>query len=390
MPIETLFIFGTNRDALEIIISKLKQEKGDETSIGNLFTINPIIKQQRLLIPTYKQSEQPIYKTGVKTKFDIAEDELELLNKFIKYISDDRVLLMRYNTDVEKLKVLKQSIEKQDDFTLNNEKKYKNLDILLQRIFDYLGVIPKEFEKLKELEKEIRHFENIRVDLKDITELQNKIEIVKDYPRLVKELDGLYRKISQKEYLAKARRLKDEEVFEKANKKIRIKYVANHYYLPLILSDEEKIEYINHIIKVESEVKFINNLNEYLKKDNNKFNQFDWWMFSRIDHTIDEIFIPYFNSKTNRIDSFYPDFIFWFKCGKEYLIFFVDPKGTEHIAYLRKIEGYKGLFEENGKEKKFSYNGLKVNVRVRIRPKDIADVPPAYRNYAFDNIQNML
>ncbi|GAI71336.1 unnamed protein product, partial [marine sediment metagenome] len=27
---------------------------------------------------------------------------------------------------------------------------------------------------------------------------------------------------------------------------VKIKYIQNHYYIPVVLSDEEKIEYLNH------------------------------------------------------------------------------------------------------------------------------------------------
>ncbi|MEO0092051.1 MAG: DEAD/DEAH box helicase family protein [candidate division WOR-3 bacterium] len=388
--IETLFIFGTNRQALQEILTRLKEQKGTEITIGHLFTVNPNCQQLPLLIPVYKESAQPIYKKDIKTKFEINQDELALLESFINYLEDDRILLMRYNTDLEKLKVLKESLQNQDHFLVVTDKKYKNLDILLQRIFDYLGYIPKEFERLKELEKEIRHFENIKVELTDITDLQNKINMIKDFPRLKHELSNLYGKISPDEYTTRAQRLKDEETFETNNKRIKIKYIANHYYLPLIMSVDEKIAYIKHIITVGSERRFIEDLEKYLNDSKNKFNQFDWWMFSKIDASLDQVFIPYYNPKTNRIDSFYPDFIFWLKRDNDYIILFVDPKGTEHTAYLRKIDGYKELFEANGSEKQFSYNGYKVKVSAKIRPDDVAKVPQEYRKYAFDNVQDIL
>ena len=63
-------------------------------------------------------------------------------------------------------------------------------------------------------------------------------------------------------------------------------------------------------ISTPSEVKFINELEDYLKEDRSKFNNFDWWLFSKIDGTLDEVYIPYYNPDTNRISRFNPDFIF--------------------------------------------------------------------------------
>jgi len=43
-----------------------------------------------------------------------------------------------------------------------------------------------------------------------------------------------------------------------------------------------------------------------------------------------------------------------------FIIIFVGPKGTEHTAALRKIDGYEGIFMENGRERIFNYNGSRV------------------------------
>jgi len=162
----------------------------------------------------------------------------------------------------------------------------------------------------------------------------------------------------------------------------------------VLVSESEKIDYLNHIINVESERKFIEELEkyleEYLTKPDNVFSQFDWWMFSKIDQTLDEVFIPYYNPKENNIANFKPDFIFWAQKGKRHLILFVDPKGTEYADGYRKIDGYSRIFEiEQGGHKvsrDFLYNGSVINTKLLLMPKrGIADVPENYRKYWFDN-----
>jgi len=101
-----------------------------------------------------------------------------------------------------------------------------------------------------------------------------------------------------------------------------------------------------------------------LARPNNRFKEFDWWMFSKIDESLDEVYIPYYNPKANNISRFYPDFIFWLKKGDNYYIAFVDPKGTEHTDAYRKIDWFKKLFEEDGKEKVFNHNGFKVRIKL--------------------------
>ena len=205
---------------------------------------------------------------------------------------------MLYNTEPEKIKILKESLTSPDNYKYG-EKSFKNIDLLIQRIFGYFSVVPEEFEDLRELNDEIRHFKNIKVYLKDISDIQKKIEDVKDYPSQVKELQKQYGKISPQEYIERAKNLSGEESFEYDHKKIKIKYIANHYYIPLILSLDEKVDYIKHIIKTQSEARFINDLEGYLTKADNKFKVFDWWMFSKLDESLDKVYIPYSVSYTH-------------------------------------------------------------------------------------------
>jgi len=397
LPIETLFIFGTNRDAIVTVVNELEKEKSIEGENQLSLYENCEARKHKLLVPTYKKADYPLFKIKKQTKFQISNNDFQLLNEFINFLSDDRVILMKYSENlkqfpVEKVKILKESINKKDEFYKEGEKNYKNLDLLIQRFFDYLSIIPEEFERFKELQEEIKHFKNIKVYLTDISEIKEKIEKVKNYPDQIKESQEQYGIIPPQEYVKLVQNLSREEEFESNQHKIKIKYIANHYYIPLILSDDEKIDYIKHIIKTPSEVKFVNDLENYLTKNNNKFKEFDWWFFSKIDESLDEVYIPYYNPNENKISGFYPDFIFWLNKGDDYFIIFVDPKGIEHIrGWAYKIDnGYKQLFEENGNKKIINYNGYKVIINLKFRIDDFSKVPTGYEQYWFDNIEKML
>ena len=387
LPVETLFIFGTNRNALIAVIEELKKEKKEDATQLSLF-INKEAGKRKLLIPTYKESETPTLKAQ-QTKFEITNEDLDTLAKFVEFVPDDRVLLMRYEATPQKVKILRDNLKEKKNFK-TGEKSFRNVDLLAQRIFDYFDVIPEEFDHLKELGEEIKHFKNIKVFLKDISAIEKKIDVMKDYPYKVKELEEQYGKLSRTEYSKKERELNEAGTFEHEHKKIRIEYVTNHYYIPLILSEDEKTDYITHIIKTPSEIKFVNDLEEYLTKEDNKFKELDWWLFSKIDQTLDEIYVPYYNPNANKISPFYPDFIFWIKKGKQYLIIFVDPKGTEHTAAYRKIDGYRELFEEKDQEKTFDHDKLKVKIKLYLRPEDLAKTLTKYRKYWFDDIPKMI
>jgi superfamily II DNA or RNA helicase len=387
LPIETLFIFGTNRNALITVIEELKKEKKAEESQLSLF-INKEAQKRKLLIPVYKESETPTLKAQ-QIKFEITKEDLDTLARFVEFVPDDRVMLMRYEATPQKTRILRENLKEKKNFK-TGEKSFRNVDLLIQRIFNYFDVIPEEFDHLKELGEEIKHFRNIKVFLKDISPIEKKIDVMKDYPYKVKELEAGYGKIPPADYSKKNKELDEAGKFEHEHKKISIKYVANHYYIPLILSEDEKVDYITHVIKTPSEIKFVNDLEEYLTREDNKFKEFDWWLFSKIDQTLDEIYIPYYNPNANKISRFYPDFIFWMKKGNQYLIIFVDPKGTEHAAAYRKIDGFRELFEEKDQEKTFSYDSFKVKIRLLLRPEDVAKTLTKYSKYWFDDIPKMI
>jgi len=389
LPLETLFIFGTNRNALDKVIKELELQKSKEGEFQISLYLNEETQKRRLLVPAYKDAEYPLLKERKQIKFELSEKDFEILARYIEYVSDDRILLMRYNTEPIKTQLFRECLKEQSNFKIG-EKSFKNIDLLTQRIFDYFSVVPKQFERLNELKEEIKHFTKIKVYLKDISELLTKIETVKDYPSTESEVQEKYGKIPSTEYMELVKKLKKEEDFEANHKKIRIRYVANHYYIPLILSDDEKIDYIRHIIRMKSEVKFINDLENYLVKNTNKFRELDWWLFCKLDETLDEVYIPYYNPNGNKISYFYPDFIFWLKKGNEYYIVFVDPKGIQHIDWVYKIEGYKWLFEEDMHQKTFDYNGFKVKIKLLLRTDDVLKIPQEYREYWFDNIEKIM
>ncbi len=391
LPIETLFIFGTNRKALLAVIKELKQEKKDKGQQLSLF-VNQSVEKQILLIPIYKPAGYPLMKKRGLAKFDISKIDFQILQRYVQYVDDDRLFLMIYDTTPEKVKVLRGTLYNPDQYYKTGERNFKNINIFVQRLFDYFSVIPEEIKEFKKLDEEIKHFRSIKVYLENINEIYRKVETVKNYPTEMKELQEQYGKIPQEEYDKKRRKISREAIFESAHKKIRIKYVANHYYLPLIISDDEKVDYIKHIIKTPSEVKFVNDLELYLDKDGNKFKEFDWWLFSKLDESLDEVYIPYYNPDRNRISRFNPDFIFWLKKNSNYFIVFIDPKGTKHTDYMYKIDGYRMIFEENGDKKKvFKIGNLKGRVYVFLRTNDINRLSQdGYKNYWFDNIDIVL
>lgn len=388
MPIESLFVFGTNTKNLEEIIKTLQSEKQDKL-LGDALIVNPETQNQLLLVPVYKKSDRIFAEEIDPQKYPISRKDFNLTKRYIEFLGE-KITLVKYECEVKVLRKAQESFEEEwKYYDFSDDKSLYEPGLILSRVLDYLGVKSKELERFKELENEIVHFKKIRFSDGDkFEEIRKKIEEIRMTPERQKQLEENYGKIPPDEYYRQMTLFEKAGSFEMNNKKIKIKYLANHYFLPIIVSEEEKIDYLNHIINVESEVKFVEEFEEHLKTPDNIFAQFDWWMFSKLDQTLDEVAIPYYNPKENRMADFKPDFIFWAQKGKRYLILFVDPKGTEHTDGYRKIDGYSRLFESGEKKdsKKFVYNGFTVNTKLLLKPKrGIADVLDNYKKYWFDN-----
>jgi len=388
LPIESLYVFGTNANNLKEIIATLKAEK-QEQNLGNVFILNPEAEKHLLLIPVYKTTENIVAETQ---KYTISKDNLDLVAQFFELIGD-KIALVKYNCEPRVLEKAKETFNQREQYySLDTSHMPLNPELILGRIFNYLHVQSKEVDGFKTLENEIVHFKRIKfIDSEKYDEIRNKIDRVSKYPKEKEDVDKLYGIVDKEEYDRRKEALVSTEEFKMNNQRIAIEYLANHYYLPVIIPDQEKTNYLTHIINVESEIEFMEGLKNYLKTSDNVFSKFDWWMFSKLDETLDEVYIPYYNSKTNGISKFKPDFIFWMQKDNRYLILFIDPKGTEHTDAYRKIDGYSKIFETpDKKSKKFTYGKYTVTTKLLLKPKQgEAGVLDAYKPYWFDNFNSL-
>lgn len=402
-PLETLFVYGTKAENLKEVIETLQQEKHEEEWIGDLFEINPEIKDKLLLIPTYQKSNKILADENDIIKFEVHPNDLDITKTYFNYIGD-KIALMHYQCQPKLLQKVSTSFDDTTTYYLC-DKSFNPItkpELLLNKIFKHFSQHTEEFKDFKELENEIIHFKQIRLTKNQKEKIEEKINQVLRYKEKEKKIEEVAEKIKQApskiiDYTKEIEKItqtyvKETEIDYGNNSKIKIKYLSNHYYLPVALSEDEKENYLMHIIKTKSEVKFINDLEKYLESDNHFFKQFDWWFFSKIDETLDEVYIPYYQPKANRIERFKPDFIFWLKKGKNYTILFVDPKGTEHADGYRKIDGYSRIFEmgEQKQSRDFSYNDFTINVKLLLKPANggIASVPEPQRRYWFDNFND--
>ena len=63
---------------------------------------------------------------------------------------------------------------------------------------------------------------------------------------------------------------------------------------------------------------------------------------------------------------------------------------TGRTEYEHKIDGYRALFEENGTPKVFHHQGMDVTVHVFLFTPDRQFLADGYRNYWFDNVEQVI
>lgn len=385
-PIETLFVFGTNKKVIETIIKEVENFKkhGFEGRKLKLFKNTERIQDNPLLVPKYEPSPRRTFEENAR--FGISEKDFNLLKSFAESFEDDRILSIKYHVKPSLIKLFRESISKG---SLDNSNYYKrtditkgDVDIILESLFAFWQGTIERVKEISELSEEIKHFERVVIDEAKYEEFQKVLA------KFIEKLSN-----ERKEKLGIDTKSLEVHGEEKVSieDSLELKDIVEHYYLPLIVSKDEGISFIRHIIKTKSEVDFIQKLENYLKNQNNKFKNFDWWMFSKIDESLDDIYIPYYDYRVNGVRRFKPDFVFWLKKGKDYFIVFVDPKSSEFTSYQNKVEWYKKIFEDGGKQKRFTYRDLNCYVYCFLYTDDVDKVKGnAYGDYWFESFDKML
>lgn len=373
--LETLFVFATDKNAVKAIIETVENEKNTEEQEILLFENTS--KPFDLLIPIYKDEET----RGKIAKFNIAKESLETFKKFIASF-DTNTLLIKTGIAKTDLEFLLNGITNDSLFQIKNENVFSDMDLLLQRLVSHISVKNKVVSGIKEVSDEIIHFKHIKVvnfSDEEISSFKQKVQKVKDFELIDKK--DIEAKIKAGELSFDEALKLGNATSEESFKDLKIKKIAEHYYLPLIYSDKEKVEYIKHIIEVESEVKFIKSLEKHIKENKPDCN----WMFSKIDQNLDTFHIPYFYKKENIYRKFFPDFIFWIKKDENYKIVFVDPKGTSNADYQNKVDEFEKLFLENGQAKIFTYKNFKITFDLKLVASDVNSVSDKYEKYWLGN-----
>lgn len=385
---ETLYVLGTNRDALQTVLRELQAEKPEQALLGMM--VNPRAAERLLLVPEYRLSRTAIIEEREPKKFAMLKDDRELLERYSRALSPELLLLAHGGTP-ERIGQVRQSLaEPEKHYDGQGAREYRDVGVMVQRAMTWFSGHASEVEGVRALDvADIVHFTKITVARERAEDVQRKVDRVlrSKTPEGKQEAEAVWKEVEQMDLDlsekadAVARLMEERELKPKQTYKdeLTVEYLEEHYYLPVLYATKGKrLEYIRHIIDEPSESTFLAEVIAGRKE----LAALDWWMFSKIDHTADAVSIPYYDPRTgNTSAAFYPDFVFWGQRGNAYTIAFVDPKGMEHSAYQHKLDGFNRLFEDGEQPRHFNHEGLDVCVRLFLFNRGANSAPDGYKRF---------
>ncbi len=360
-PPETLFLFATNQKAIKTVLEGLEAEKSArfEPLAGFEIAARPKNngEDMPLLIPQYRDGTAQ----HGRAPFAMSKATRQRLAGWLDNTSD-AVFAVRDGLAAAQIDELRTAASGTGAIAITPEKNYAMLAFLQQRLLSHFSQTAQQSDGVRQLDEQedIVHFRHVRSHSDYVHELEEKIQQVKAGRASDEEIAALADKLTQGEITREAFDTKSSGKEQETFKDLTIKKILNHYYLPVVLG-RETASYIQHIIKINSEVEFLNRLASWLGE-----HKPDWdsWMFSKLDEARDEVYIPYYDSDKNDYRRFLPDFVFWMVKGRHYRIVFVDPKGGAYTSAYHKIDGYKRLFVENGNVRHFTHGRHRISVHL--------------------------
>jgi len=370
LPLESLFLFATKKEVIKNITENLSREKdADDWKIVKHIAKTAI--PQELLIPKYEEviAEIPAY--------SINRDEYNDLLEFVGKSAgvQDKIILMQSPINVSKTLVStleKIRIEINFNYAVSRSIR-KPIDNLLF-LNQHFNQKPKRLKSFEPVLTEINHFDKIEVANLPDNELELLEQAIIDS---IKGSKSEYSSVSDIVAAYTAKKLNDQQLQEQLdlfNSKdkpnnysynglkleLNTDFLVEHYYNPIILTSEAHKRLFKHIVWVPSEVEFLKKLQE----NRDKLEKYDWWYFSKIDQTTDDVSIPYYDTREQEYRNFFPDFVFWLKPkdSDKLIIKFIDPKGNVVGTGNAedKAKGYENIF--NGHTIKYQNKEVQIDL----------------------------
>ncbi|QQW84170.1 DEAD/DEAH box helicase family protein [Helicobacter pylori] len=371
--LETLFVIPTNHASLEAIlkIQKESENRGENRGSWREIKLEKTPIKHALFVPCYRKEPTSVLELPENASFKMSEKNFKDLKEYFNLMSEKHFILKHEIYDPKDYEQLKKMIQKVH-FKKVSTWHYKDLDYMISEIKGKLypnQKVPKDEFNALDNEK-IVHFKRIKVKADKEEALIKTIQEVKEHAPLDKET--LRIKIAQGEIDPyDAEKHKQNKTFEVDDAELL--KLKEHYYTPLIKA--KNCDWLKHVVKVESEIDFLKELQETETIKTLQEN-YDFWAFSKIDEHLDNLFIPYINNVAER--RFFPDFIFWLQKGDTQIICFIDPKGITYADYEHKADAYKLFKDKIFNPKNDPHFKIKVVLKFYGNKDKVAD---GYRDY---------
>ncbi|WQR66211.1 DEAD/DEAH box helicase family protein [Helicobacter pylori] len=371
--LETLFVIPTNYASLEAIlkIQKESENRGENRGSWREIKLEKTPIKHALFVPCYRKEPTSVLELPENASFKMSEKNFKDLKEYFNLMSEKHFILKHEIYNPKDYEQLKKMIQKAH-FKKVSTWHYKDLDYMISEIKGKLypnQKVPKDEFNALDNEK-IVHFKRIKVKADKEEALIKTIQEVKEHAPLDKET--LRIKIAQGEIDPyDAEKHKQDKTFEVDDAELL--KLKEHYYTPLIKA--KNCDWLKHVVKVESEIDFLKELQE-IETIKTLQENYDFWAFSKIDEHLDNLFIPYIDSATER--RFFPDFIFWLQKGDMQIICFIDPKGTANTAYEHKADAYKLFKDKIFNPKNNPHFKIKVVLKFYGDKDEVGDL---YRDY---------
>ncbi|WRA18724.1 DEAD/DEAH box helicase family protein [Helicobacter pylori] len=371
--LETLFVIPTNHASLEAIlkIQKESENRGENRGSWREIKLEKTPIKHALFVPCYRKEPTSVLELPENASFKMSEKNFKDLKEYFNLMSEKHFILKHEIYDPKDYEQLKKMIQKAH-FKKVSTWHYKDLDYMISEIKGKLypnQKVPKDEFNALDNEK-IVHFKRIKVRADKEEALIKTIQEVKEHAPLDKET--LRIKIAQGEIDPyDAEKHKQDKTFEVDDAELL--KLKEHYYTPLIKA--KNCDWLKHVVKVESEIDFLKELQETETMKTLQEN-YDFWAFSKIDEHLDNLFIPYTNNAAER--HFFPDFIFWLQKGDTQIICFIDPKGITYADYEHKADAYKLFKDKIFNPKNDPHFKIKVVLKFYGNKDRVAD---GYRDY---------
>ncbi|MGL2796493.1 DEAD/DEAH box helicase family protein [Helicobacter pylori] len=371
--LETLFVIPTNHASLKAILKfqKESENRGENRGSWREIKLEKTPIKHALFVPCYRKEPTSVLELPENASFKMSEKNFKDLKEYFNLMSEKHFILKHEIYDPKDYAMLKDMIQKVH-FKKVSTWHYKDLDYMISEIKGKLypnQKVPKDEFNALDNEK-IVHFKRVKVRADKKEKLIQTIQEVKEHAPLDKET--LRIKIAQGEIDPyDAEKHKQNKTFEVDDAELL--KLKEHYYTPLIKA--KNCDWLKHVVKAESEIDFLKELQETETIKTLQEN-YDFWAFSKIDEYLDNLFIPYIDNAAER--KFFPDFIFWLQKSGTQIICFIDPKGSKHTDYEHKADAYQ-LFKDKIFNPKNDPN-LKIKVVLKFygNKDKVAD---GYRDY---------